>query len=212
MSVTRTIRLGLPVFDVRVGNVSLGSIQVFIGDKDSYVHLFNYLIAQTWVNRGERVAMILEKQSSTYHISVAESFGIDVTGLQDANMWKYEETESSDDTITKAIELVLNYSLLLIDATAWFDPDPSLLYRFITTVASSNSIVVFTGIDERMNKQAQGILEANAEYVLRYETYWAGLRVERIMKLVRSKTPTQPFAVYYTVTKDGINIEELKRL
>ena len=212
MSVARSIRLGLPVFDVRVGNVSLGSIQLFIGDKDSYVHLFNYLIAQTWVNRGERVAMILEKQNSTYHVSLAESFGIDVIGLQDANMWKYEETETSDDTVTKALELVLNYSLLLIDATAWFDPDPSLLYRFINTVANSNSIVVSTAIEERMDKQAQGILEANAEYVLRFETYWAGLRVERIMKLVRSRVPTNAFAVYYTVTKDGINIEELKRL
>ncbi len=212
MSVVRSIRLGLPVFDVRVGNVSLGSIQLLIGDKDSYVHLFNYLIAQTWVNRGERVAMILEKQATTYHVAIAESFGIDALGLQDANMWKYEETETSDDSITKAIELVLNYPLLLMDVTAWFDPDPSLVYRLVSTVASSNSIVVITAIEERMSSQAKGILEANAEHVLRFETSWAGLRVERIMKLVRSRTPTNPFAVYYSVTKDGINIEELKRL
>jgi len=208
----RAIRLGIPVFDDRVGNVSLGSLEVLVGDKDSYVHLFNYLIAKAWVDRGERVAFVIDKGFVNVHRVVAESFGIDAMGLEESNMWKYEEVDNSDDAMTKAIELFANFALVLVDATSWFDPDLTLLHRTISTLINSNSIMVITLIDERVKPEALGILEANAEYVVRFETYWANLRVERIMKLCRSRHPTNPFAAYYSVTSDGIEIEELKRL
>ncbi len=208
----RTIRLGIPVFDDRVGNVSLGSLELLIGDKDSYVHLFNYIIAKTWVNRGERVAFVIDKGFVTSHRIIAESFGIDTLGLEDANMWKYEEAEDSSDALTKVVELLVNFPIVLVDATAWFNPDLTLLHRVLSTLVNSNSILVIAAIEERTDKAVQGLLEANAEYVLRFETYWAALRVERLMKLAKSRHPTNAFAVYYTVTRDGVDIEELKRL
>lgn len=208
----RTIRLGIPVFDDRVGNVSPGSLELLVGDKDSYVHLFNYIIAKAWTNRGERIAFVIDKGFINNHRIIAESFGIDTVGLEDANMWKYEEVETSNDALTRVVELLVNYPLVLVDATTWFDPDVTLLHRVLSTLVNSNSILVMAVIDGRVTNETLGILEANAEYVLRFETYWAGLRVERTMKLVRSRHPTNAFAVYYTVTRDGVDIEELKRL
>jgi len=212
VAAVRAIRLGIPVFDERVGNVSLGSLELLVGDKDSYVHLFNYLIARAWTNRGERIAFVLDKGFIESHRIIAESFGIDTMGLEDAGMWKYEEVDNSNDALTKVIELLVNFPIVLLDATSWFDPDLTLLHRVLSTLVNSNSILVTAVIEGRVREDVIGILEANAEYVMRLETYWAGLRVERTLKLVRSRHPTNAFAVYYTVTRDGIDIEELKRL
>ncbi|ALU12378.1 hypothetical protein EYM_02990 [Ignicoccus islandicus DSM 13165] len=212
MASMRLIRLGIPVFDVRVGNVTLGSLQVLSGDPDSNVHMFLYIIAKSWSERGERIAFIIDKGNSEYHRQIAEAMGIAVRSLEEGNMWHYEEAESSNDAIAKVVDLMTAYPLILVDSTSWFDADPELLTRTLNMVAASNAIVVIAVIDKRGNPESISILESFAETVTRFETYWAGLRVERILKLSKSRVPRNPFAAYYSVTKDGINIEELKRL
>ncbi len=208
----RLIRLGIPVFDVRVGNVTLGSLQVLSGDPDSNVHMFLYVIAKSWSERGERIAFVIDKGHTEYHRQIAEAMGIAVRSLEEGNMWHYEEIDNSDDAMARIIELVTAYPLILIDSTSWFDPSPDLLIKALNILATSNAIVVIAVINGRGRHESLSILESYAETVIRFETYWAGLRVERILKLAKTRTPKNPFAAYYSVTKDGINIEELKRL
>ncbi len=208
----RAIRLGIPVFDVRVGNVTLGSLEVLIGDPDSHVHLFPYLIAKSWSDRGERIGFIIDKGHAEYHRQIAESMGIAVRSLEEGNMWKYEEVDTSNDALAKVAEMIMAYPLILVDSTSWFDADVEMITKTMSMVASSNVILVFSMIDGRGNPASIATMESYAELVVRFETFWAGLRVERIIKLSKSRTPRTPFAAYYSITKDGINIEELKRL
>jgi len=208
----RAIRLGIPVFDIRVGNVTLGSLELLVGDADSHVHLFPYVIAKSWTERGERVAFIIDKGNAEYHRQVAESMGIAVRSLEEGNLWKYEEVESSNDALAKVAELIMAYPLILMDSTSWFDASVEMVTKTMSMVAASNVILVAVVMADRGDPASLSLMESYAELVVRFETYWAGLRVERIIKLSKSRTPRAPFAAYYSITKDGINIEELKRL
>ncbi|UXD22420.1 hypothetical protein IPA_04575 [Ignicoccus pacificus DSM 13166] len=208
----RSIRLGIPVFDVRVGNVTLGSLELLVGDPDSHVHLFLYIIAKSWSERGERIAFVIDKGNAEYHRQIAESMGIAVRSLEEGNLWKYEEVDNSADAFAKIAEMITAYPLILVDSTAWLDAEVELIYRTLNMLSASNVILVMAVIKDRGIPASIATLEALAELVIRFETYWAGLRVERIIKLSKSRTPRNPFAAYYSITKDGINIEELKRL
>ena len=206
------IRLGIPVFDERVGEALLGSIESIVGDESSHVHLFNYIVAKTWSERGEKIVYILDKQLAEPHRSIAESMGISVRILEEGGYWSYIEVESSDDAIANAIEHALRAPLVIVDSTTWFDPSVDSLINLARTLSTTRSIVLVSVVSSNAEPKALAQLQALSDMVIQLETEWTGVRVSRIIRLLRSRIPRPSFAAYYTLSKEGIKIEELKRL
>ncbi len=206
------IRLGIPVFDERVGEALLGSIESIIGDESSHVHLFNYIIAKTWSDRGERVVYILDKQIAEPHRSIAESMGISVRILEEGGYWSYIEVENTEDAISHAIEQALRTPLVILDSTVWFDPSVESLINMAKTLSTTKSIVLISVISTNADPKAIAQLQALSDMVIQLESDWVGVRVSRIIRLLRSRIPRPSFAAYYSISREGIKIEELKRL
>ncbi len=206
------IRLGIPVFDERVGEALLGSIETILGDDSSHVHLFNYIVAKTWSDRGERIVYILDKQIAEPHRSIAESMGISVRILEEGGYWSYIEVDNTEDAISNAIEHALRTPLVILDSTTWFDPSTESLINLARTLSTTRSIVLVSVISSNADPKALAQLQALSDMVIQLQTDWVGVRVSRIIRLLRSRIPRPSFAAYYSISKEGIKIEELKRL